>query len=179
MAIHSTIAELVQSAMKEYLDIAHYCIMTGKPTGGCFGFPAATLLLIIVDTIGSYYRGNTVFKIPIDGKDKTIDGNGNKHYRILNSQKYYNQRLSNDDIKRIYEYYRCLMTHNAAIPFGQWLEIGDPDDEVFVRNNQNQINRLRLVPFYSLSVYAVSEFLKECPGIINNSKQMNCISMKK
>jgi hypothetical protein len=123
MAIHNSTHSLIHEALTEYLAIAEYCISTAKPTGGCYGFPTALLCFTIVDAIGSFYRGNTSFTINIDKKTRTIDGDGFKHYFILNSD-YYGQSLSEKDIKRLYEYYRCLLVHNAALAPNYILDIG-------------------------------------------------------
>ena len=83
MAIHNSTHSLIHEALTEYLAIAEHCITTGKPTGGCYGFPTALLCFTIVDAIGSFYHGNTSFTINIDQKARTIDGDGFKHYFIL------------------------------------------------------------------------------------------------
>jgi len=146
MAIHSSTHSLIHEAMNEYLNIAHHCIMTGKPAGGCYGFPAALLLFSIVDTIGSYYRGNANFSVKIDGKDLKVDGDGKKHYRILNSS-FYNQNLSLKDIEKVYNYYRCLLVHNSALPPNHFLNIGNPTDSLFPRDSNDKIRCVNLVPF--------------------------------
>jgi hypothetical protein len=81
------------------------------------------LCFTTVDAIGSFYRGNTSFTINIDKKTRTIDGSGFKHCFILNSD-YYGKSLSEKDIKRLYEYYRCLLVHNAALAPNYILDIG-------------------------------------------------------
>lgn len=178
MVRHSSPTSLIQEAMSEYLDIAHHCIMNGKPTGGCFGFPAALLLFSVVDAIGSYYRGNNSFVVTIDGKSKSIDGDGNKHYRILNSPNYYKMALSEKDIERVYNY-RCLLVHNAALLPNHFLAIGKQTDPVFSRENNSNIKGVNLIPFYNASVQAVSNFLSVAETIIPQSKQAKGISQKK
>jgi len=179
MALHSSTTSLIREAMSEYLDIAHHCITNGKPTGGCFGFPATLLLFCIVDAIGSYYRGNSSFVVMIDGKSKSIDGDGSKHYRILNSPCYYKMDLSEKDIKRVYNHYRCLLSHNAALPMNHALRIGKHTDPVFFRDNNSNISGVNLIPFYNVSVQAVSKFLSVAPTIIPKSRQAKGISHKK
>ena len=99
MAIHISTPSLIHEALSEYVAIAEHCITTGKPTGGCYGFPTALLCFTIVDTIGSFYCGDRSFTINIDQKTRTIDGNRFKHYFILNSD-YYGQSLREKDIKK-------------------------------------------------------------------------------
>ena len=131
MAIHNSTHSLIEEAITEYLTIANYCLMTAKPTGGCYGFPTALLLFSIVDAIGSFYRGNGSFIIKVDGKNETIK-NADQHYFILNSD-YYSQNLSEKNIKKLYEYYRCLLVHNAALAPGHFLSIGKLTDVPFAK----------------------------------------------
>jgi hypothetical protein len=178
LAIHSSSTSLIQEAMTEYLDIAHHCITSGKPSGGCFGFPAALLLFSIVDAIGSYYRGNSTFMVLVDGKSKSVDGDGSKHYRVLNSPNYYKMSLSEKDIERVYAYYRCLLAHNAAIPTDHFLSIGKQTDPLFFRGHGGKIVGVNLVPFYNASVQAVSTFLSVAQTIIPQSKQSIAMAKK-
>jgi len=169
---------LIHEALTEYLAIAEHCISTGKPTGGCYGFPTALLCFTIVDAIGSFYRGNTSFAINIDAKTRTINGDGFKHYYILNSD-YYGQSLSEKDIKRLYEYYRCLLVHNAALAPNCILNIGKETDSPFTRHASKFIDCVNLRPFLDLSHIAVAKFLKVSPTLIPVSKQGKGIANKR
>ena len=178
MALHNSTHSLIHEALTEYLAIAEHCISTGKPTGGCYGFPTALLCFTITDAIGSFYRGNTSFTISIDGKAKTINGDGFKHYYILNSD-YYGQALGEMDIKRLYEYYRCLLVHNAALAPNCVLNIGKETDPPFARRKSQHINYVNLRPFLDLSHIAVGKFLRVSPAIIPVSKQGKGIDSKR
>ncbi|MGA2317696.1 MAG: hypothetical protein ABSG71_15110 [Thermodesulfobacteriota bacterium] len=178
MAIHNSTHSLIHEALTEYLAIAEHCITTGKPTGGCYGFPTALLCFTIVDAIGSFYRGNTSFTINIDKKTRTIDGDGFKHYFILNSD-YYGQSLSEKDIKRLYEYYRCLLVHNAALAPNCILDIGKETDPPFARHTSQHIDYVNLRPFLDLSHIAVAKFLKVSPTLVPVSKQGKGIENKR
>lgn len=178
MAIHNSTHSLIHEALTEYLAIAEHCITTGKPTGGCYGFPTALLCFTIVDAIGSFYRGNTSFTINIDKKTRTIDGDGFKHYFILNSDYYY-QSLSEKDIKRLYEYYRCLLVHNAALAPNCALAIGKETDPPFTRQTSQHIDYVNLRPFLDLSHIAVAKFLKVSPTLVPVSKQGKGIENKR
>ncbi len=179
MAIHSSTHSLIQEAMTEYLAIAEHCIMTGKPTGGCYGFPTALLLFSIVDAIGSFYRGNTSFTIIVDGKKRTIKGTAFQHYFILNSD-YYGQALSEKDIQRLYDYYRCLLVHNAALAPEHVLDIGNPTDPPFAkRPGSGHIDYVNLRPFLDLTHGAVAKFLKVAPSLVPGSKQGKGITKKR
>jgi hypothetical protein len=178
MAIHNSTHSLIHEALTEYLAIAEHCITTGKPTGGCYGFPTALLCFTTVDAIGSFYRGNTSFTINIDKKTRMIDGDGFKHYFILNSD-YYGQSLSEKDIKRLYEYYRCLLVHNAALAPNCILDIGKKTDPPFARHTSQHIDHVNLRPFLDASHIAVARFLKVSPTLVPVSKQGKGIENKR
>jgi hypothetical protein len=179
MAIHDSTHSLVHEALTEYLAIAEHCITTGKPTGGCYGFPTALLCFTIIDAIGSFYRGNKSLTINIDQKTRTIDGDGFKHYFILNSD-YYGQSLSEKDIKKLYEYYRCLLVHNAALAPGHLLDIGGPTDSPFAKRHSSQhVDYVNLRPFLNLSHVAVAKFLTVAPTLVPSSKQGRGITCKR
>jgi hypothetical protein len=178
MAIHGSSHSLIKEAMIEYLAIAEHCIITAKPTGGCYGYPTALILFAIVDAIGSFYRGNTSFTISVDGKKKTIKNTGSQHYFILNSD-YYGQSLSDQDIKRLFNYYRCLLTHNASLAPNHSLVIGNPTDPPFrKRPGSNHIDIVNLRPFLDLTHIAVAKFLKVAPSLVPESKQGQEITKK-
>lgn len=178
MAIHNSTDSLIHEALTEYLAIAEHCITTGKPTGGCYGFPTALLLFSIVYAIGSFYRGNKSFTIIVDQKKTTINGT-DSHYFILNSN-YYGQTLTGKDIRRLYEYYRCLLVHNAALAPYHFLDIGNPTDHPFVKcNGSKHVDHVNLRPFLDLSHLAVTKFLKVAPTLIPISKQGKGIENKR
>lgn len=178
MAIHNTTHGLIHEALTEYLAIAEHCLSTGKPTGGCYGYPSALLLFSIVDAIGSFYRGNKSFTIVADQKKKTING-VDSHYLILTSD-YYGQSLTEKDIQRLYEYYRCLLVHNAALAPEHFLAIGDPTDLPFVkRPGSKHVDYVNLRPFLDLSHVAVAKFLKIAPALVPISKQGKGIENKR
>lgn len=178
MAIHSSTHSLIHEALTEYLAIAEHCISTGKPTGGCYGFPTALLCFTIVDAIGSFHRGDKSFTVNIDGKARTIDGDSFKHYFILNSD-YYGQSLSQKDIEKLYEYYRCLLVHNAALAPNCILDIGKEIDPPFAKRGSQHINYVNLRPFLNLSHIAVAKFLKISPVLVPASKQGRGIDKKR
>jgi hypothetical protein len=179
MAIHSSTHSLIEEAITDYLAIADHCIMTAKPTGGCYGYTTALLLFSIADAIGSFYRGNKSLTVIIDQKKETIIRNGFQHYFILNSE-YYGQRLSKKDIKLLYDSYRCLLVHNAALAPEHFLDIGSPTDPPFAkRPGSNHIDYVNLRPFVDLSHNAVSKFLTVSPSLIPQSKQGNEITKKR
>ena len=158
--------------------IAEHCITTGKPAGGCYGFPTALLCFTIADVIGSFHRADKLFLISIDKKTRTIDGCGFKHYFILNSD-YYGQSLEERDIKRLYEYYRCPLAHNAALAPDCALDIGKETDPPFTSRTSKHIDHVNLRPFLDLSHIAVAKFLRVAPGLVPASKQGKAIEKKR
>lgn len=179
MAIHNSTDSLIREALSEYLAIAEHCLTTGKPTGGCYGFPTALLLFSIVDAIGSFYRGNNSFEISVDQRRRTIKGAGFQHYFILNSD-YYGQTLSEKDIQRLYDYYRCLLVHNAALAPDHFLDIGNPTDPPFAKRlGSKHIDYVNLRPFLDLSHSAVARFLSVSPSLVPGSKQGKGITDKR
>lgn len=85
MAIHQDLVGLLTESVSEYLHVVHECLTHQKPEGGVYGFPAALLLLTILDTIGSFHKDDKSFTAAINGRNRSIDGDGFKHYFILNT----------------------------------------------------------------------------------------------
>lgn len=141
------IENLVFEALVENLLVSKYCldfrknpIEWGRP--GCYGFPAAILLLSIVDMIGSYILG----------------GNTRNHFNILNRAEYYNLGLSTEEIKEVYEKYRCRLTHNGALPLGRLLDIGTSSSPILEKLGNNL--KLNLISFWNKSYYCVEKFVR-------------------
>jgi len=148
MAIHESIPLLLKESLSELIFVADYCVnyrkenpqWPKKQIGGCLGFPASILLFSIVDAIGSYYRDRADFIITVDGRDETIKNDGFHHFYILNSDYYDKQNLSGEFIKKIYNNYRSLLIHNAALPFNHFLEIGNVTDKPFDVKREDRID---------------------------------------
>ena len=122
MALHETPASMLKESLDETLEAAKFCADYKKTdekwgeyaTGGCLGYPSAILLFSLVDTVGSYFRKNNDFKVLIDGKQEIINAAGWEHFKILNS-KYFNQSLSKQSLKLLYEKSRSCLTHNSVL----------------------------------------------------------------
>ena len=162
MARHLTVESMLQESLVEITLVAKYCLefqkdmrIWGAP--GCYGYPAAVLLFSIADSIGSY----------------VIGGQTKDHFNILNHKDYYNLSLSNKTIDDIYKKFRCLLTHNAALPAKTQLNIGIKTDPVIQIVNSDM--RLNLIPFYYKTKDAVLEFLTNAQNIVPNSKQLKRI----
>ena len=162
--LHPNLQSMLYESLPEMLLVAKYSVEFSKdtkiwPAPGCYGYPAALLLLSITDSIGSYIE----------------QGNVKNHFKILNNSDYYGLNLSDEEIKIIFDDYRNLLTHNTVVSTNVGLNIGSSNDPVL----QNQNNRywLNLVPFYNFSVKAVNAFLNN-PHALNNNQTILNISKR-
>lgn len=188
MALHSTTASMLKESLDEALEAAKYCIDYKKSdprwgqynTGECLGYPAGILLFCIVDTIGSYYRKNTQFRVEVDLKMEMINSEGWEHFKILNS-KYFNQNLSKVFLKELYNKFRSRLTHNLAM--GQ--------DTVMYHSNESlkgfkfrniafssglvvsgrYVHVVFIKELYKLCEAAIMEFKKDIDEVVPKSKQ--------
>ena len=175
MAIHANKEDLIAEALTEYIHVANFCIKADKGNGGCFGYPAAAMLFICIDAIGSYHRGRSGYQINIDGKNLKIDGGGNKHYRILADPDYFGLKLSLKQIEKLYDQYRCLLVHNAAMKRDNVLAIGKADDPPFLFGADGNVQWVNLVPLFEIVFKAVSKFLSEGKTTISTSRQAKAL----
>ena len=156
MAIHPNIQSMLYESLPEMLLVAKYCIEFQKdtniwPAPGCYGYPAALLLLSIADSIGSYVER----------------GNVENHFKILNNKNYYGLNLSSKEIRIMYDNYRNLLSHHTVMSTNVGLNIGSPNNPIL--QNQNSRYWLNLVPFYNVTAQAVNSFLKN-PEILRNNQ---------
>lgn len=163
--LHPGLQSMLRESLPEMLLVAKYSIEFPKntniwPAPGCYGYPAALLLLSITDSIGSYVE----------------QGNIENHFKILNNNDYYGLNLSIEKIRIIFDDYRNLLAHNTVISSNVGLNIGSPND--LVLQSQNNRYWLNLVPFYNLSIKAVNAFLNN-PIILDNNRTILNISKKK
>jgi hypothetical protein len=152
---------MLQESLPEMLAIARYSVMARKPNvGGCYGFPAAILLLCVADAIGSY----------------TYDtSNIEKHFDILNDPDFYGLGLKKPMIKAVYNKYRNLLTHNVALAPNASLAIGASDTLPF--EDRGGVLVINLVPFLAVTDRAVNRFLKR-PEIVTKSRLAHTIMKK-
>lgn len=154
MAIHPDLQSMLQESLLEMLLVAKYSIEFQKdkviwPAPGCYGYPAALLLLSITDSIGSYVRGRSV----------------KNHFRVLNDNNYYGLNLTGDEIEIMYQY-RNRLSHNTVMSTEVGLNIGTPNDLVLKKENGKYW--LYLIPYYKISVKAVTAFLSN-PDLLDNN----------
>ncbi len=139
--------------MPGFVKVAEYCVEFRKDSkewgsSGCYGYPANVLLLAIADAIGSY----------------VIGGSTRKHFDILNHPDYYNLKLDEPSITKIYEAYRCLGTHNAVLGTDMFLDIGTDTDPVFATNGKKGV--LRLKPLLNLTQKVVIQVLLNADNLV-------------
>ena len=164
MAIHQDIPSMLQESLPEMLLVAKYCIEFRKdttiwPAPGCYGYPAALLLLSIADSIGSYVEKGSV----------------ENHFKILKNSDYYGLNLSDDELKIVYDNYRNLLSHNTVMATNVGLSIGLIGDQVL--QSQNGSHLLNLFPFYNATVKAVNVFLTN-PNVLKNNQTIENIYKK-
>lgn len=173
---------MLQESLREYLYVADWCVRFRKnerwgpgQAGGRLGYPAAVMMFCIVDTIGSFHRGDKKFNIQVDGKPVTIQQQGFQHLYVLNSE-YYRQSLSEAAIRKLYANFRDLLIHNASIA-PEHLLISDPTlSAAFPVVDGRQ--RVNIDGFLGISSAAVKLFLKRVPSLVPSSVQEANIQKK-
>ena len=183
MATHDTIGSLLKESLLEYLHVAEFCINYRKePTwgsnqvGGCLGCPGTALMFCILDTIGAYHRGRKDFPIMVDGEKKYIKKPSYQHFFILNSE-YYHQQLSESNIKKLYENYRNLLLHNAALAIDHPLFKGESNAPPFpICDDRPRVN---VTAFLRVSQEAVKLFMPRIDEIVPKSDQVKIIGSKR
>lgn len=147
---------MLHESILEMLLVAKYCIEFRKDVSlwsapGCYGYPAALILLSIVDSIGSYIE----------------KGNVENHFKILNNSDYYNLGLSKQSLRVIYDHYRNTLSHHSVLTQNIILDIGQAEDRVFEKIDSVFI--LKLVPLFNLSVISVNKLLNDPQVLLNNA----------
>jgi len=162
MAIHYSVSDMLQESLVEMVLVADYCIKYRKNikewgSSGCFGYPAAILLLSVADSIGSYVLGGYV----------------GDHFNILKHRDYYNLNLSDGYIDIIYKKYRNLLNHNAVMAVDCILDIGMENGLVFELKDNKPV--LNLLPLLNVTKKAVAKFLERVENIVISSQQLQYI----
>jgi hypothetical protein len=179
MAMHNSIPSMLEESLKEYIFVAECCVNFKKDdswgenqTGGCLGYPAALIMLSIIDAIGSYAN----IKVNIDGKEKNIKaGNITSHFYILNS-KYYGQDLSEVQINKIKGFFRDTLSHNAVLAPETILIIDKSEKRAFFDKCGNFF--INVSALLELNKLAVNNFINESHSIVTGSNQERCIKNK-
>jgi hypothetical protein len=189
MALHDTPASMLKESLDELLEAARFCSDYKKTekkwgqfnTGGCLEYPAGILLFSLIDSIGSYYRKNKDFLIDVDGKTQSINGDGWVHFKILNS-KYFNQNLSSDFLKALYNKFRSCLMHNTVLgkdtlmfPCNDTTPALKLSNKSFgsIQNRGKTVYLLYIKELHELCSKAVAEFKKDIDEVVPTSKQGN------
>lgn len=133
----------------EMLKVSQYCINFNKKEDwgydGCYGYPAAILLLSIVDGIGAHIKG---------GGDDT-----KMHFTILNDSEWFNLKLSEKEITTLRKGFRNKLNHELYIDINLVLNKGTFNDKVVETKDDTTI--LNLVPFFEITKYCVEKMVKK------------------
>jgi hypothetical protein len=147
MATHLTQDSMKWESLREMLEVSEYCINFDKTNkwgiSGCYGYPAAILLLSITDSIGAHIKNG--------GHDTKI------HFQILNDIEWYNLNLSEHQIEILRSGYRNKLMHQAIINQGLILSLGSDADPVVIQNDKFVL--LNLKPFYLVTKKVVDKFI--------------------
>jgi hypothetical protein len=127
MAIHADSQSMMIEAVQEHLSVAEWCISNYKADGGIYGYSAALLLFCVVDAIGHCLRP------------------GNEPFRVLSADPF-NLKLGIEEIKKIENWYRNPLVHNAIIAPKVWLTLDDTGDPIDVGSNVT----IRVKPLYAV-----------------------------
>jgi hypothetical protein len=177
MALHPSLPALLKDSLSEFLKAAEFCINYRKEDGGSLGCPATALMFSIADSLGSYHRKRTAFKVKVDGCDVSINRNGFQHYYIFNSG-YYDLSLSKATICNLYENYRCLLLHNSALMLdGRALFMGSPGDDPFPLDGRRV--HVNVPAFFRVTQNAVQTFISEVDRVVPGSDQERIICLKR
>jgi hypothetical protein len=168
MSLHEDELSMLRESLPEYVRLARVGIEFKKENGGALGYPAATLLLAVVDIIGSHLRkrhGLEPFMVTVDGGPQPIRKTGH-HFRVLNSQ-YFGFEFSAAQIKTLYCLSRCPLTHNALLGLGIRLSINEsiPDGIEFREDGAH----ISLPDFLKRCERAVDHFLADAETILRDS----------
>lgn len=164
MAIHDSVQSMLSESLQEMIFVAKYCIESQKNdiwgSSGCYGYPAAIILLSVVDSIGSYI----------------LKGNIKNRFKILNYTEYYNLKLDDDTLEIVYDYYRNTLFHHSVLTPNIMLDIGQPNEKIIQKINSRYLLRLR--PFYDISDIVVNKFLNNNLSMFVNNKTIENIQKK-
>lgn len=168
---------MVVETLEEYLVTADLCLKYYKSPdpskwskfrGGVLGYPAAALMFMIVDIIGSYYNQMVL----VDGKQKSIK-HTNEYFRILNSN-FFNLQLSEKNIKDIYNSCRSSIIHNGFIG-GELTLILNRNHPFIVENAFEGKGKytIHLISMYEECIKAVNIFKLEGEKYVEGNPKTN------
>jgi hypothetical protein len=132
MALHGDLKALSIEAVDEYLDVINFCLLNRKPTGGIFGYPAALLLLCVVDAIGHSLN----------------IGSGHTRLEVLNHSVFGSLGLNKGQFKSLKEWFRNPLAHGGVI--AEQVFLTDETTGSAFESHGAVINKIRVPQFYHL-----------------------------
>lgn len=168
MSIHEGELSMLRESLPEYVRLARVGIEFRKENGGALGYPSATLLLAVVDILGSHLRkreGLDPYTVTVDGEPQPIKKTAH-HFRVLNSP-YFGLSLSAAEIEKLYDLSRCPLTHNALLGLGVWLSVNEsiPEGIAF----RDGLTHVSLPDLLERCEQAVTRFLADAEKIVAES----------
>jgi hypothetical protein len=168
--IHNDELSMLKESLPEYLRLARLGIEVKKDNGAVLGYPSATLLLAVVDIIGSHLRkrsGVAPYTVRVNGvpEPQPIE-KPSHHFRALNSP-YFAYAFSAAQIKALYELSRCALTHSALLGLGIQLSVSEsiPEGIAFRADGAH----ISLPDFLERCERAVAQFLEDAPKLLPDS----------
>lgn len=149
MPIHLSKDSMKFESMIEMIKVAQYCINFNKKEDwgfeGCYGYPAAILLLSIVDGIGAHVKGG--------GDDMKT------HFTILNDPEWFDFQLTEEEIEALRKGLRSRLIHQSYMDSNLALNKGSFDDKAII-TTKDGVMLLNLVPFFERTKYCVEKIVK-------------------
>lgn len=149
MPIHLSKDSMKFESLIEMIKVAQYCINFDKKPDwgyeGCYGYPAALLLLCIVDGVGAHIKGG--------GDDMKI------HFTVLNDQEWFNFQLSETELETLRKGLRSRLAHQAYMDVNLVLQKGNYSDRA-VNTTGDGLIVMNLVPFFEKTKYCVEKIVK-------------------
>lgn len=113
MGVHASHADMLLESLPQYVIAAEEAINTVLEGVGPLGYPAAVLLLCVIDAMGSYLRGKPEGIVTVDGISREIKSDSD-HYLVLNSS-YFGLNLSGTTFTDLNDQCRNPLVHNAVL----------------------------------------------------------------
>ncbi|MFI5372033.1 MAG: hypothetical protein ACHQ52_10785 [Candidatus Eisenbacteria bacterium] len=173
MAVHRDLPALLRESLPQYVQGAEILSSTQVSTGGVLGYPAVTLLLAVVYSIGSYLEGTSV---PIERKQVTISGFA-QHVYALNS-KYFNLGYQKKLLDAIYQRCRSPLVHNAAIAPAVVLVPDIHPSRIVFLEDANEYLQVSVGGLLRACEAAVPRFLKDSDELVRQSRVASNLAAK-
>ena len=164
---------LAVDTIKDYIVSAESCLNSKDNEGSdsCHGMPCLLLLCSAIDAIGSYYKKDCSKKkndpnkfVLYDNLDKVRNSPGASldhylHFFKLPSVVAQCGTICDGDIIEVYDKYRCLATHNAALGVNYMIVRSNSDGSLLKKDGS--ILRLSLEKLLNLTNKVYDHFVNE------------------